>query len=83
MQLPDVAEHHVPQLDVLEVVPATFIPPVQIGGIARRWAYNNVRPHNSLGYRPPAPEALVPWTSDFGASLLGRTSMAKAVASLS
>jgi putative transposase len=23
--------------------------------------YNAVRPHSSLGYRPPAPEAIVPW----------------------
>ncbi len=22
-----------------------------------RWHYNHVRPHSSLGYRPPAPEA--------------------------
>ena len=25
-----------------------------------RRTYNRVRPHNSLGYRPPAPEALLP-----------------------
>ena len=25
-----------------------------------RRIYNQVRPHSSLGYRPPAPEALVP-----------------------
>lgn len=24
------------------------------------WEYNNVRPHSSLGYRPPAPEAILP-----------------------
>ena len=23
-----------------------------------RWEYNTFRPHSSLGYRPPAPEAL-------------------------
>jgi transposase InsO family protein len=30
-----------------------------------RWRvlYNTVRPHSSLGYRPPAPEAIVPWTA--------------------
>ena len=25
-----------------------------------RWHYNTVRPHGSLGYRPPAPEAIQP-----------------------
>jgi len=25
-----------------------------------RQQYNKVRPHNSLGYRPPAPEAVLP-----------------------
>ena len=25
-----------------------------------RGTYNRVRPHSSLGYRPPAPEALLP-----------------------
>jgi hypothetical protein len=40
--------------------------------LIERWrrAYNAVRPHSSLGYRPPAPEAIVPWTSAFGVSLL-------------
>ena len=27
-----------------------------------RWEYNHIRPHSSLGYRPPAPEALLPPT---------------------
>ena len=26
----------------------------------RREHYNKVRPHSALGYRPPAPEAIVP-----------------------
>ena len=26
----------------------------------RRREYNQVRPHSSLGYRPPAPEVIVP-----------------------
>lgn len=26
-----------------------------------RKQYNTVRPHSSLGYRPPAPEAFAPW----------------------
>ena len=26
---------------------------------AWRWHYNTVRPHSSLGYRPPAPEAVL------------------------
>ena len=25
-----------------------------------RWEYNHIRPHSSLGYRPPAPEAKMP-----------------------
>ena len=49
----------------------------------RRRAYNTVRPHSSLRSRPPAPEAIVPWTPAFGASLLGPASMAKAIAALS
>lgn len=30
-----------------------------------RWRrhYNTVRPHSALGYRPPAPEAMLPWPS--------------------
>ena len=32
--------------------------------IIEQWRreYNQVRPHSSLGYRPPAPEAIRPWT---------------------
>src|SRR5438270_8748082 len=41
-----------------------------------RVSYNTVRPHSSLGYRPPAPEAIVPWTPGLGASLLGPALMA-------
>ena len=26
-----------------------------------RHTYNTIRPHSSLGYRPPAPEATAPW----------------------
>jgi transposase InsO family protein len=46
--------------------------------LIERWRvqYNTVRPHSSLGYRPPAPEAIVPWTPALGASLLGPASMA-------
>jgi putative transposase len=47
-----------------------------------RVLYNTVRPHSSLGYRPPAPEAIVPWTPDFGASLLRPASMAGTVEAL-
>jgi putative transposase len=25
-----------------------------------RWEHNHIRPHSSLGYRPPAPEAKIP-----------------------
>jgi putative transposase len=46
-----------------------------------RWRvlYRAVRPHSSPGYRPPAPEAIVPWTPALGASLLGPAAMAGAV----
>jgi putative transposase len=32
--------------------------------LIERWReeYNTIRPHSSLGYRPPAPEAIHPWT---------------------
>jgi len=46
--------------------------------LIERWRrrYNTVRPHSSLGYRPPAPEAIVPWTAAFGAALLAPVPMA-------
>jgi putative transposase len=47
-----------------------------------RVLYNTVRPHSSPGYRPPAPEAIVPWTPALGASLLGPASMVGAVVAL-
>jgi transposase InsO family protein len=47
-----------------------------------RVLYNTVRPHSSLGYRPPAPEAVVPWTPALGASLLGPAARAGAVGAL-
>ena len=52
--------------------------------LIERWRvrYNTVRPHRSLGYRPPAPEAIVPWTSALGASLLSPASMAGPVGTL-
>ena len=45
---------------------------------ASRRHYNTVRPHSSLGYRPPAPEA-VPWPvpSSGSASLHLRPALAK------
>jgi putative transposase len=48
-----------------------------------RARYNAVRPHSSPGYRPPAPEAIVPWPPAFGVSLLGPAPMAEAVGALS
>ena len=32
--------------------------------LIERWRlqYNTIRPHSSLGYHPPAPEAIQPWT---------------------
>jgi hypothetical protein len=41
-----------------------------------RVLYNTVRQYNSLGYRPPAPETIVPWTTSLGASLLAPTPIA-------
>ncbi|MDC8755953.1 IS3 family transposase, partial [Erythrobacter sp. sf7] len=39
--------------------------------------YNTVRPHSSLGYRPPAPEtATPPWLSSGSAPLHLRSAMA-------
>ncbi len=38
---------------------------------AENWRreYNQVRPHSSLGYRPPAPEAIQPLYIPFGLTL--------------
>lgn len=52
--------------------------------LIERWRvlYNTVRPHSSLGYRPPAPEAIVPWTPALGAALLGPAAMTGTVGAL-
>jgi transposase InsO family protein len=52
--------------------------------LIERWRvrYNTARPHSSLGYRPPAPGAIVPWTPGLGASLLDPASMAGAAEAL-
>jgi putative transposase len=52
--------------------------------LIERWRvrYNTVRPHSSLGYRPPAPEAFRPWTPDYGAPLLRPAPTAGAVGAL-
>jgi transposase InsO family protein len=52
--------------------------------LIERWRvrYNTVRPHSSLGYRPPAPEAIAPWTPALGAALLGPASMTGAAGAL-
>ena len=52
--------------------------------LIERWRvlYNTVRPHSSLGYRPPAPEAIVPWAPALAASLLGPPAMSGAVGAL-
>jgi hypothetical protein len=46
--------------------------------LIERWQvrHNTVRPHSSLGYRLPAPEAILPWTPGFGAAILGPASLA-------
>jgi transposase InsO family protein len=40
--------------------------------LIKRWRleYNTLRPHSSLGYRPPAPETIQPWPPDSGATPL-------------
>ena len=43
----------------------------------RRCHYNTVRPHSSLGYRPPAPEAIQTWPPDSGASPLRLSAMSE------
>ena len=45
--------------------------------LIERWRhhYNTVRPHSSLGYRPPAPEAIATWPPDSGATPLRLTAM--------
>lgn len=45
--------------------------------LIERWReeYNTIRPHSSLGYKPPAPEARQPWKSNL--ATLGWTSMAE------
>jgi transposase InsO family protein len=52
--------------------------------LIERWRqlYNTVRPHSSLGYRPPAPEGIVPWAPGLGAALLEPSPMAGAVGAL-
>ena len=37
---------------------------VQVLAEQYRQTYNRVRPHSSLGYRPPAPEAILPAAGD-------------------
>ena len=39
--------------------------------LIERWRveYNTIRPHSSLGYRPPAPEAIQPWLNSSRRSL--------------
>ena len=40
--------------------------------LIERWRrhYNTVRPHSSLGYRPPAPETILPSASDLAYAAL-------------
>jgi len=44
---------------------------VKLGVLFAQWRqhYNAVRPHSSLGYRPPAPEAIVPWPAALACGL--------------
>jgi putative transposase len=47
-----------------------------------RVTYSTVRPHSALGYRPPAPGAIVPWTPALGASLLSPPPMVGVIGAL-
>jgi len=40
--------------------PEQVMKEVQVLTETYRQTYNHTRPHNCLGYRPPAPEALLP-----------------------
>jgi hypothetical protein len=35
-----------------------------------RWGYNHFRPHSTLGYRPPAPETILPFQKEMQISLV-------------
>ena len=43
--------------------PEIFDTLVEAQVLVERWRqhYNAVRPHSALGYRPPAPETVLPW----------------------
>lgn len=45
--------------------------------LIERWRveYNTIRPHSSLGYRPPAPETIRPWSDLAGRSLPNENSL--------
>jgi len=61
-------------LFLLGVRPLTVISKSVLKGvfIVERWRkeYNQIRPHSSLGYRPPAPEAIYPTIQQFDKSLV-------------
>ena len=50
--------------------------------LVERWRreYNAIRPHSSLGDRPPAPEAYLPWPLGFGVPPLRPSAMARSTA---
>src|ERR1700756_1188866 len=54
--------------------PEIFYSIQELRVLAERWRvhYNTIRPHSSLGYRPPAPEAWMPSTSRGLSELRGR-----------
>jgi transposase InsO family protein len=41
------------------------LPAFEAEVLIERWRRhdNTIRPHSALGYRPPAPEAILPWPS--------------------
>lgn len=50
--------YELPNLEIFDTV-------LEARVLCERWRrhYNAVRPHSSLGYRPPAPETVLPWPS--------------------
>jgi two-component system CheB/CheR fusion protein len=63
VQLVQVPAHHVAHLDILQVMPAPFVPRVEVGGVARQGLQPHPAPragHELLDLRPPMDRRAVP-----------------------